>query len=160
MAGHEVLGEGLRPFELRSRGTGPETLEPGSAEPIHNACDQGIFGAGDGQCDAVLAGETKQPFEIVCSNGDILAAGFPGGARIAGGHEDPLDPCRPRCRPGQGVFAAAASYDQYLHFTILTLSKVHAFSRLENFSSALPGAKPAGDQPDFRACLGRFQCRK
>jgi hypothetical protein len=120
VAGHEILGEGLRPFQLRGSGPRPEALQAGLGETVDDAVHQWILRPGNGQLDALLAGEADQAVEIIGGQGDVLAAALHGGAGISRRDEHLLD-LRGLCRrPRQGVLAAAASYDQYLHFNFLS----------------------------------------
>jgi hypothetical protein len=49
---------------LRSGGAGAETGQPGVAETIDDAVDQGVFGPDDGQFNTLFTGKPEQAVEI------------------------------------------------------------------------------------------------
>ncbi|MNS94117.1 hypothetical protein D3C72_1283230 [compost metagenome] len=115
MASQEVLGEGLRTFQLRSAGGRTEAVQATGAEQINNASDQRHFRADDGQGNVFL-GEVGQLLKSQYVDGDVLALGFDGGASVARCDEHLLHARILSHFPGQGVFTATAANDQNIHF--------------------------------------------
>ena len=82
VAGEEVLGEGLRAFQLGGAGGRAEDIQAALAEQVDHACHQRRLGTDDGQLD-VLRGEVGQLLQGQHVDGDVLALGFGGGAGVA-----------------------------------------------------------------------------
>ncbi len=118
VAGQEVLGEGLGAFQLGGGGGRAEDVQAARAEQVDHALHQRRFRADDGQLD-VLLGEVGQLLDGQHVDGHVFTLGFGGGAGVARGNEDLLDALVLRHFPGQGVLAAAAADDQYVHVSLL-----------------------------------------
>ncbi|MCY1369369.1 hypothetical protein D9M69_564050 [compost metagenome] len=118
MAGEEVLGEGLRAFQLGGGGGGAEDVQLARAEQVDHAFHQRRFRADDGQLHVFL-GEVGQLLDGQHVDGDVLAFVLGRGAGVARRDEDLLDARVLRHFPGQGVFATAAADDQYVHVLLL-----------------------------------------
>ncbi len=113
----EILGEGLRAFQLRGGSGGAEDVQPARAEQIDHAFDQRRFRSDDGQLH-VGRGKVRQLLDGQHVDGDVLALGFSGGACVAGGYVYLGNAWVLRDLPGQGMLAAAATDDQYVHFSL------------------------------------------
>lgn len=113
----EVLGERLGAFQLRGGGGGAEDVQAARAEQVDDAFDQWCLGADDGQLH-IGSGEIGQLLDGQYVDGDVLALGFGGGAGVARGDEHLGNSRILRDLPGQGMLAAAAADDQYVHFSL------------------------------------------
>ena len=123
VAGEEVLGEGLRAFQLGGAGGRAEDIQAALAEQVVHACHQRRLGADDGQLD-VLRGEVGQLLQGQHVDGDVLALGFGGGAGVARGDEDLRHARVLGDFPGQGMFTTAAADDEYVHGVLLAQRRV------------------------------------
>src|SRR5690606_40824277 len=94
--------------------SGAEDVQFAGAEQVDDTGHQRRFRADDGQLH-VLFREVRQLLDGQHVDGNVLALGFGGGARVAGRDEDLLDARILRDFPGQGVLATAAADDQYVH---------------------------------------------
>ena len=107
MACEEVLGEGLRAFELR-RGRGrAEARQSQLGEAVHDAGDERRLGADDRQCDVLVPRELRECLDIVGRDGDVAKFVLARRAGVARGDEHFVDARRLRAFPRQRVFATA-----------------------------------------------------
>ena len=74
----------------------------------------------------VVLGEVRQLLDGQHVDGDVLALGLDGGAGVARGNENLLDALVLRHFPGQGVLAAAAADDQYVHGVLLSVARMQS----------------------------------
>ena len=113
VAGHEVLGEILRGFELRGFLGRAENLQAAGAEDVDHAGGERRFRADDGEVDLVLLGEISQGFRV--GDVDVFQLVLARRAGVAGGDENLLQAGRLRQAPGHGVLAAAGTDDEEFH---------------------------------------------
>ncbi len=118
VACEEVLGESLGAFQLGGSRGGAEDRQATTAEQVDYAFDQRCLGADDGELD-IGRGEIGQLLDGQHVDGDILALGFQRRAGVARGDENLFDAGILRHLPGQGVLAATAADDQYVHCILL-----------------------------------------
>jgi hypothetical protein len=115
---HEGLGEGLGAFQLGSRPGGTKDLQAVGAEFIDHAGCQRCLRANHGQPDLFLLRPFAQGHHV--GDGQVFQlAASQGRAAIAWGNKHLRRLGRLRQFPRQGVFAATAADDKYLHSSAL-----------------------------------------
>ena len=105
----------MQPIQPGSGGGRAETGQSGFVESIDDPGRQRILGADDGQPDSPLARKIQQAVVVIGGNGNVFAAGFEGGAGVAGRHEDGIRRVRLGALPRQCVFAATRANNQNIH---------------------------------------------
>lgn len=115
MPRHEIFTEGLGSLELSGALGRTEAGQVLPSEGIDDAKYERRFRSYDRKAHGVPLGEFDQPGDIVCSNGNVGNALFPGRSRIAGRDKDLIGEGRLGGLPGQGMFAATAANDQDIH---------------------------------------------
>ena len=111
----EILGEGLRAFELRRGLRGPKQRSPAASNVSHEADDQRRLGADDGQVDLFPLREGEQGGDVVGGDVDVGRVRLEPRAGVARRDEDLRHARRLRDLPGQCVFATAGTDDQDFH---------------------------------------------
>ena len=111
--GHDLLGEGLRPLELRGGLRGAERGEPGRAQGIRDAGDQRGLGADHDQVHAEFPGKADNVGGVRGSDlmvrADLGRPGVPGGD-VQGRHRGVGGQ-----RQGQGVLTSAGADHEDVH---------------------------------------------
>ncbi len=110
---HEGLGEGLGAFQLCGRPGGAENAQPMGAELVHHARGQWRFGPDHGHTDLFLLRPLTQRLHV--GDGHVDQALVTRRAAIARCDVDHLHLAGLGQFPGQRVFPAAATNNQYLH---------------------------------------------
>ena len=105
VARHELLGEILRGFQLRSTFGGAKNFQPGCLEGIHNTRSQRRFRPDNGEMDFLVLRKLDEAWYI--AQGNIHQPIFMRRARITGRNVDALHTRVLREPPGERVFAAA-----------------------------------------------------
>ena len=110
---HDVLGEGLRPLDLRGLGTRTEGRDAGRAQGVGDPEDQGHLGTDDHEVGADLA---CQRDDRVAGDGvDGMVRGDRRGAGVARGDVQVGDRRIVRQTDEEGMFAAARADHEYAH---------------------------------------------
>ena len=104
----DLLAENLAALELRRLGGGAEHPQSGGREGIDDAGDERRLRPDDREIDAALLGELHEAGDVGRRHRHVL--GDRRRARVAGSHEH-LRAVAGQL-PGEGMFAAAAAYDQ------------------------------------------------
>ena len=110
---HELLGEILGGFKLRSGPGRAEYPEALCAELIDDAGGKRRFGTDHGQVHAFARGEVGQGPDIGQRN--VLQAGLGGRAPVAGRDEHLSHPRAPGELPREGMLASSRPHDEQLH---------------------------------------------
>ena len=92
-----------------------EAAQAGGREGIHDANDQGLLGADDGECHALCAGDSHETRHVVCGNRHVAALRLGSGAGVAGCYQYFADARRLGEFPGQCVFASTTTNHHDFH---------------------------------------------
>ena len=111
--GHDLLGEGLRTFELRCLAARSEARNSGGAYGVGHTGDERGFGADDDKVDAKLSCQQCDSFTIHRIN--MMEYRAVGHTRISWRGVHLLDLWVARKRQGKGMLAAAAADHKGLH---------------------------------------------
>ena len=146
---HQPFGELLRRFDARRCLRRTEDAQPRGPEAVDDTRRQRHFGTHDREADAPLRGKVTQAFHLGFTNGHAL--GLPGDARIPGCAVNFFNLRRTRQRVDNGVFAASAADNQYLHKQNSFLSQ----NKLRRFRHFFPQKVPQKLSDDTSACPER-----
>ena len=112
---HEVLGEGLAPFQFGRLAGRTEDEQAGILEGVDHAGGERRLWPDDGQVDLFGLGELDQPCDVVGVDIEVLPV--EGRAGVARGAEDVCDQGRPGQLPDERMLAASIPNHQYFHRT-------------------------------------------
>ena len=146
---HQPFGELLRRLDARRSLRRTEDAQPRGPEAVDDTRRQRHFGTHDREADAPLRGKVTQAFHLGFTNGHAL--GLPGDARIPGCAVNFFNLRRTRQRVDNGVFAASAADNQYLHKQNSFLSQ----NKLRRFRHFFPQKVPQKLSDDTSACPKR-----
>ena len=111
----QVLGEGLRAFQLCGRRRRPEGADPGSRQVVDEAGDKRRLRADDDEFDIVVPAEGGD--RAVVAGVEADAGRHIGDARVAGGGVQRFQNGACGKGPGHRVLAPAGADEKDVHFT-------------------------------------------
>ena len=112
---HQVLGEGLAPFQFGRLAGRTEDEQAGILEGVDHAGGERRLWPDDGQVDLFGLGELDQPCDVIGVDIEVLPV--EGRTGVARGAEDVCDQGRPGQFPDERMLAAPIPNHQYFHRT-------------------------------------------